>query len=132
MPDGRKKRYSPIRSVATLLAVGVYLAAATRLIVSRDSNDAIAGRLFDLALLASIVASFFALLWQDPAAPGSWRRGWTKRRVLFVFVTSGVLLTGATWSFFGGGTVTGQLMGQTTMVAAMLINAWSPNWVQQR
>lgn len=132
MAVGRKKRYSQIRWGATLVAAGVCLTAATRLIASRDFNDVIAARLFALAILVAVVASFFALLGQEPVAPGSWRRGWTKRRVVFVLVTSCVLLTGSTWSFISRGTVVGELMGQTTIVAAMLITAWSPTWVQQR
>ncbi|WP_330180942.1 hypothetical protein OHB26_31805 [Nocardia sp. NBC_01503] len=124
VPDRRKKRYSQIRSVATLLALGVYLAAATRLIGSEEIYDVVAGRLFALAILISVVALFFALLGQEPAARGSWRRGWTKRRVsLLAF--SVVLLASATWSFFGRGTVMNQLLGHTTMIASMLVIAWS-------
>ncbi|MFI5780950.1 hypothetical protein [Nocardia sp. NPDC051570] len=42
------------------------------------------------------------------------------------------LLTGSVWSMISSGTLMGQLVGQTTVIAALLIVGWNPTTLQRQ
>ncbi|MCM6773513.1 hypothetical protein NDR87_08520 [Nocardia sp. CDC159] len=130
MAEGRKN--SQIRWVATLVVIGLYLAASTELVVSRDLNDQLATRLFALAIFGATLVILLSALGRESAAAHGLRKRWTKRRVVVLLAIGCPLLTGSIWSIISSGTLMGQLAGQTTFIAALLIVGWNPIILQRR
>ncbi|MEU7143314.1 hypothetical protein ABZ942_27995 [Nocardia sp. NPDC046473] len=129
---GRKKRYSQIMWVATLVVIGLYLAASTRLVGSGDLNDHVATRLSAFAMIGTALVWFLSIFGQEPAETRGPRKRWTKRRVVVRLAIACPLLAGAIWSMISSGTLMGQLMCQTTAIVVLLILAWSSTAPQRQ
>ncbi|WP_433655063.1 hypothetical protein ACQPW1_29575 [Nocardia sp. CA-128927] len=118
--------------VATLVVIGLYLAASTRLVGSRDLNDHVATRLSAFAMIGAALVMFLSVFGQEPAATRGPRKRWTKRRVVVRLAIACPLLAGAIWSMISSGTLMGQLMSQTTAIAVLLLLAWSSTAPQRQ
>ncbi|MEV6563001.1 hypothetical protein AB0M22_45305 [Nocardia sp. NPDC051756] len=118
--------------VATLVVIGLYLAASTRLVGSGDLNDHVATRLSAFAMLGTALVWFLSLFGQEPAETRGPRKRWTKRRVVARLAVACPVLAGAIWSMINSGTLMGQLMCQTTAIVVLLIFAWSSTAPQRQ
>ncbi|QBS45311.1 hypothetical protein [Nocardia sp. CS682] len=132
MSARRKKRYTQIIWVATLVAIGLYLAASTRLVGSGDWNDHVATRLSAFAMIGTALVMFLSIFGQEPAATRGPRKRWTNRRIVVRLAIACPLLAGAIWSMINSGTLMGQLMCQMTAIAVLLILAWSSTAPQRQ
>ncbi|MFE3258548.1 hypothetical protein [Nocardia sp. NPDC059229] len=123
MASARQKRYSQIKLVATLIVVGLYLRAMTRLAISENVNDNIVTGFYALALFGT--ASVILL---DAAAPTAPRKRLTMRGKIAVFIALGLVLAGNSivWSITSPDTVWGQVYTQTVTLGSLLSVGWGP------
>ncbi|MEU7140402.1 hypothetical protein ABZ942_13200 [Nocardia sp. NPDC046473] len=117
--EGPKKRWSPFRWVAALVVIGLYLAAVTRLAVSKDWNDLTATHLLGLT---GVVVGLLVLLSLvlEPVSVAGPRKRWTTRRTVVALVVAAVIVAGLTTSIIRTGAAFGDPMGQLFLQTAAL------------